>query len=147
MITLVAATTAIARAVLDHGPVPVPHCPDWPHPATADALRALADHPEHAGEGTFLICHSGTVVGECGWYAPPGPDGEVEISFGLAPSARGRGLAAEAVGQLVAWTRTRGALVVRAEVRPGNLDSLRLLDRLGFVPRGERAGHLVLELA
>jgi RimJ/RimL family protein N-acetyltransferase len=36
---------------------------------------------------------------------------------------------------------------VRAEARPGNEPSLRLLARLGFERVGERAGHVVLETA
>lgn len=145
MIALLPAPVAVARAVVDGTALDLPHAPDWPHPDSADALRPLADHPqEHVG-GTFLVLADGVVVGDCGWFGPPDADGAVEIGYGLAPSARGQGLATEAVRQLVAWVREQGATTVRAEVLPGNEPSLRLLGRLGFARAGEHAGHLVLQ--
>lgn len=142
-------TAAVASAVVSGGDVDValglPRCRDWPHADTADALRPLAEHPEHTSDGTFLICRDGVVVGDCGWFGPP-VDGEVEIGYGVAASARGRGVGTAAVRLLLAWVAERGALVVRAEARPGNEPSLRLLTGLGFAIREEAAGHLVLTL-
>jgi RimJ/RimL family protein N-acetyltransferase len=83
-------------------------------------------------------------VGDCGWFGPPDETGEVEIGYGLAPSARGKGLGAATVSALLVWVREQGATGVRAEVLPGNEPSLRLLARLGFELVEERAGHLVL---
>lgn len=125
--------------------------PDWPHEDTAYALRPLAEHGE---EGTWLVVlpraeDAAQVVGECGWR--PGPDGEVELGYGLAVSARRQGLGTEAVGLLAAWAeRQPGVRLLSAEVRPGNQASQRLLARLAFVPDrspGEAAprdGHLRL---
>lgn len=144
MIRLVPATHEIARAVVDGTDPGVARVPDWPHPDTADALRGLAEHPGDTGPGTFLVVEDGVVVGDCGWFGPPDDDGEVEIGYGLAPSARGRGLGLASVTALLEWVRTEGAASVRAEVLPGNAPSLRLLDRLGFEVQEERAGYLVL---
>jgi RimJ/RimL family protein N-acetyltransferase len=145
--------------VIEHVPVPawvaravgegtdlgdLPRVPDWPHADTADALRPLAEHPEDTGPGTFLVVHEGLVVGDCGWFGPPDDAGEAEIGYGLAPSARGKGLGTAAVAALLAWVRAQGAVHVRAEVLPGNEASMRLLVRLGFEQVEERAGHLVL---
>lgn len=143
MIALVPATHAVAVAVVRHCHLPVQHAPDWPHRDTADALRPLAEHPEETGEGTFLITEHGLVVGDCGWFGPP-TDGVVDLGYGLAPSARGRGVATEAVQLLLAWVAQRGAVQARCEVLPSNETSLRLLARLGFVDTGEHAGHRVL---
>jgi RimJ/RimL family protein N-acetyltransferase len=142
-IALVPVPQEVAVAVVQSLPVPVPHVPDWPHDDTADALRSLAEHPEHTGPGTFLITEAGVVVGDCGWFGPP-TDGVVDIGYGLAPSARGRGLGSQAVELLLAWVAEQGATTARAEVLPGNEASLRLLARLGFDDTGERAGHRVL---
>ena len=144
MIELVPATVEVARAVIDGTAVPVPHARDWPHEDSADALRPLAEHPEHTAEGTFLVLEDGVVVGDCGWFGPPDEAGEVEIGYGIARSARGRGLGSEAVGRLLTWVASRGAARVRAEVEPGNGPSFALLARLGFVPHEERAGFVVL---
>jgi len=45
----------------------------------------------------------GVLVGDAGFHGPPGPEGEVEIGYALAPPARGRGLATEAVRLLARW--------------------------------------------
>jgi RimJ/RimL family protein N-acetyltransferase len=145
VIELLPVPHAVAVAVCTYREPPVPHVPDWPHAATADALRPLAEHPDDTGEGTFLVLEDGLVVGDCGWLGPP-QEGVVDVSYGLAPSARGRGLGTATVQLLVGWVAARGAVQVRAEVRPGNAASLRLLARLGFVEVGEHAGHRVLVL-
>lgn len=144
MICLLAATSAAARAVVHgEGALPEPRAHDWPHADSADVLRPLADHPAHTGPGTFLILEAGSIVGECSWGGPP-CDGEVLVSYGLAPSVRGRGVGTTAVAQLLVWTRDQGASRVRAEVRPDNVPSRLLLARLGFVAAAERDGHLQL---
>jgi RimJ/RimL family protein N-acetyltransferase len=140
-------TPEVARAVLAGDDLPFPHAADWPHADTFDALRPLAEHPEHTGPGTFLVLLDGVVIGDCGWFGPPDDTGEVEIGYGVARSVRGRGVAAEAVAQLLTWVASQGATRVRAEVLPGNEPSLRLLHRLGFEQTGEHAGHLVLTRA
>jgi RimJ/RimL family protein N-acetyltransferase len=149
VIALHPVTTAVALAVTAGGDLDTAlrglrRATDWPHADTADALRPLADHPGETGEGTFLIAVDGVVVGDCGWFGPPDEDGEVEIGYGLARSARGRGHATAAVALLLDWVQARGARSVRAEVLPGNEPSLRLLARLGFADIGGRAGHRIL---
>ncbi len=144
MITLAPATADVARATIAGRLDGVAHVGDWPHADTADALRALAEHPDVTTEGTFLVLRDGVVVGECGWFGPPDASGEVEISYGLAPSARRQGAGTEALGLLLDWVGARGATTVRAEVLPGNEPSLRLLRRHGFRVHGQRAGHVVL---
>jgi RimJ/RimL family protein N-acetyltransferase len=136
VISLEPLTVEVCAAVLSYAELPVPHAPDWPHADTYDAFRMFSGLP-----GTFLVMEDGVVVGDCGWF---GPDEQVEIGYGLAPSARGRGIGLEAVRQLVDWVASQGAGSVRGEVLPGNEPSLRLLTRLGFVLEEERAGHLVL---
>ena len=121
----------------------LPRLPDWPHADTADALRPLAEHPEHCGPGTFLVLEDGIVVGDCGWFGPP-VEGVVEIGYGLAPSARGRGVGTTTVSLLLAWVAELGGPSVGAVGRPANEPSRRLLARLGFDEVGEHAGHRVL---
>jgi ribosomal-protein-alanine N-acetyltransferase len=149
MIQLVQVTGAVAVAVCSQGDVDAALAPrtrvaDWPHEDTPDALRGLADYPEQTGEGTFLVLRDGVVVGDVGWFGPPDEDGEVEVGYGLAPSARRQGVGAASVALLLAWVASRGARSVRAEVLPGNAPSFALLARLGFTDVGERAGHRIL---
>lgn len=114
--------------------------PGWPHDDSADALRPHAEHggpgPAH---GTFLIALAGEVIGECGWIGGPDADGYAEIGYGLATSARGRGLGTQAVTLLCAWVeRQPGVRRIVAAALPGNEPSRRLLRGLGFdeVPDG-----------
>ncbi|MDX6197762.1 MAG: [ribosomal protein S5]-alanine N-acetyltransferase [Actinomycetota bacterium] len=118
---------AVARAGLTAAP-------GWPHADTADALRPLAEHggpgPAH---GTFLITVDGELLGECGWLGGPDDRGDVEIGYGLAGPARGRGIGTEAVGVLAAWVeRQPGVSRITADALIGNAPSRRVLERLGF---------------
>ena len=114
----------------------------WPHEDTADALRPLAEHGRPGDDGGWLVVVDSAVVGDCGWKGGPGPDGEVEVGYGLAAAYRGQGLGTEAVGLLCAWAEEQpGVRRVVAEVLPGNEPSLRLLQRLGFADDGHSGAH------
>lgn len=119
--------------------------PGWPHDDSADALRPLAEHGAPGDTGTWLVVVAGDVVGDCGWFGPPDAAGVVEIGYGLAAGARGRGLGTEAVAVLAAWVEQQpGIRLVTAEVLPGNEASLRLLARLGFHEQDSHPPYLRL---
>ncbi|HEU0132624.1 MAG TPA: GNAT family N-acetyltransferase [Mycobacteriales bacterium] len=143
-LTLTPCTVAFARAVLA-GAAPVPAAPGWPHADTLDALRPYAEHGADDVPGPWLVTErsSGLLIGECGWYGPPGDDGTVEIGYGLAAPSRGRGYGTEAVRALVGWVAAQpGVRRVVADVEVGNVPSRRLLERLGFAVAGSH-GALV----
>ncbi len=75
---------------------------------------------------------SGLLIGGVGFKGAPDEAGMVEIGYGLAPAARGRGFATEGVGALVAHAFARGASAVRAEVETGHAASERVVMRAGF---------------
>ena len=91
---------------------------------------------------------SGLALGGAGFKGPP-DDGCGEIGYGLAPSARGRGYATEAVQALVAVGVTQGLDAVTAETHAGNSSSERVLLRAGFEVIGVSAEMTLwrLELA
>jgi L-amino acid N-acyltransferase YncA len=73
------------------------------------------------------------IVGDLGTHGPPDSAGSVEIGYSLAPSARGQGIGAAAVGALVRRLATvPGIRQVTAVTGAGNVPSRRLLERLGF---------------
>jgi RimJ/RimL family protein N-acetyltransferase len=85
----------------------------------------------------------GLAVGDIGFHGPPGPEGDVEVGYALAPAARGAGLATESVVVLLRWAfAQRGVHTVSARVEPGNRASIRLLERLGFELDGQSGDHL-----
>lgn len=84
---------------------------------------------------------------EDAWPPPPGP--VLECAVMLAPEARGRGLAAEALDRVAAHAfERRGAGRLLADIDPDNHASLRLFERAGFrrvaYRRGTWTTHLGL---
>ncbi|HTY71291.1 MAG TPA: GNAT family N-acetyltransferase [Actinomycetes bacterium] len=107
----------------------------WPHADTMDGLRMSLAEPIDDEQTALLavLVDTDEVVGEGGWKGPPGPDGVVEIGYGLAPPYRGRGLGSELVGLLTAWVLDQeGVRRVVAEVLADNLPSRRALERNGY---------------
>lgn len=107
--------------------------PGWPHDDTEPGMSFL----DSGGSVFLVIDDDNRIVGECGTKTAPGPDGGVEIGYGLAPPSRGRGLGAAAVEALVSWLAAHPEVnVVEAEVHVGNVASWRVLERLGFRATG-----------
>lgn len=107
------------------------------YPTEGDLVmaRLVVDGHLPAGEwGPWQVIEraSDVIVGGAGFKGAPDEMGTVEIGYGLAPRARGRGLATEAVIALVEHAFARGALAVRAEVPSGHAASARVLVRAGF---------------
>ena len=76
---------------------------------------------------------TGLAIGGIGCHGAP-TDGIVEIGYGIAPEARGRGLATEALAALVAFLEAQPEIrVVRAATDADNEPSQRVLERCGFV--------------
>ena len=97
--------------------------------ATTDAPWGLLQVRVLAPDGP------GVAVGGIGFKTPP-VDGEAEVGYGLAASARGQGLMTEAVGGMLAVARRHGLVAVTAHTDPSNGPSIRLLERNGFTPSG-----------
>ena len=104
-------------------------------------LRASVQHGEQRPFGYYQIVRrtDGQVIGGIGFKGAP-TAGIVEVGYGLAPSARGHGYAAEALRALLVIAGTHGVRRVRADTLPDNLASRRTLENAGFTPATE-AGH------
>ena len=100
---------------------------------------ALAHPSERVWYAMWMIeLRNGTHVGEL-CFKGNSPDGAVEIGYGIAESCEGHGYATEAVTAVAAWAaRQEGIKCVEAEAEEDNLASLRVLEKSGFVPTGER---------
>ena len=104
-------------------------------------LRATAAGGEQRPFGYYRIVRraDGRAVGGIGFKGQP-DGGCVEIGYGLAPSARGHGYAAEAAAALLAMAADHGLSRVIADTTPENLASGRTLIRAGFRLVGTDAG-------
>lgn len=96
-------------------------------------LRASSSHGEQRPFGYYRITRSsdGRAIGGAGFKGKP-TDGCVDIGYGLAPSARGHGYAAEAVGALAPIAAAQGVTTLRADTTPDNIASQRTLVQAGF---------------
>ena len=126
----------------------MPSVADYPHADTSAAARlarsALEVDNFVPGYGMYLIVADGLVIGDIGFHAPPDERGVVEIGYGLAPSARGRGYGAEALEALVAWAFENGTALVIADTDADNTASMAVLESAGFTrTRRQRVGERV----
>lgn len=127
-------TTADVTAVVDGRPLP--HgAADFPAEGDRVIAGLLADHPAWLGPyGHRLLVEraTGLVVGSVGLFWPPA-DGDVELGYGVVPSRRGRGYAAEATRALTAHALAApGVRRVHATVELRNVASVRVLEKAGF---------------
>jgi ribosomal-protein-alanine N-acetyltransferase len=107
--------------------------PDWLARVKASAS---ADPWTHG----FAVAQraSGIVVGMCAYKGPPGPDGAVEIAYGINPEYQGRGYATEVARALVAFAFGSGRVrLVSAHTRPEENASTHVLTKCGFEWIGE----------
>lgn len=86
----------------------------------------------------FLIVATSrsTLTGACGFKTAPA-DGSVEISYGVARTERGRGVATIAIDKLLQLAAsTEQVRQVVAHILPDNIASSKLVARLGFALEG-----------
>jgi RimJ/RimL family protein N-acetyltransferase len=111
---------------------------------TAEARAYIERQWDRASSGlgySFAICEPSAAVGQIGLWPR---DGVASIGYWLVPAARGRGLAARALGVLVEWASSVGCAELELFAEPWNEASLVTASRCGFVERGTvRAHHQV----
>lgn len=100
-------------------------------------LRAMATRGDPTPFGHYVIIRGadGQVIGGIGFKGQP-EAGCVEIGYGLAPSARGHGYAAEAARTLLDLAREHGLSRVVADTDRDNIPSQRTLEHAGFTRIG-----------
>lgn len=96
-------------------------------------LRATEQIGEQRPFGYYQIRvrSDGLAIGGVGFKGQPA-EAAVEIGYGLVPSARGHGYAAEAVVQLMQIAGEAGVTMIRADTELDNIASSRTLERAGF---------------
>ncbi len=101
--------------------------------AVGSFLRATAALGEQRPFGYYRITRLSDkrAVGGIGFKGQP-DGGCAEIGYGLAPSARGHGYAAEAITALLNVATDHGLFRVIADTTPDNIASQRALIRAGF---------------
>ncbi|CAM2809761.1 MULTISPECIES: GNAT family N-acetyltransferase [Dermacoccus] len=102
-------------------------------------LRATNTSGDQQPFGFYVIIRrsDGRAVGGIGFKGQP-QDGSVEIGYGLVPSARGAGFAAEASRALIDAARELGLDHVVAATAMDNIASQRTLEHAGMSRVGEQ---------
>ncbi|MCJ1676858.1 GNAT family N-acetyltransferase [Streptomyces sp. APSN-46.1] len=98
---------------------------------------ALQGDPQPFGPYEIRRREDGEAIGGLGFHGPPDEDGTVTIGYGLAPSAQGRGYAAEALRALLGFARAHGVRQVLGDTDRGNIASQRVMAAAGMEPVGE----------
>lgn len=117
----------------------VPQTGTLPLKATVDEARAWVlrqqqRHPQASGFSfTIVERSSGTAVGHCGIWLKERAAGRASAGFAIAPSSRGRGLAADALRALTAfgWT-VPGVHRITLLIEPWNVASITTAERSGY---------------
>ncbi|XUK60945.1 N-acetyltransferase domain-containing protein [Plantibacter sp. RU18] len=122
-------------------PEVIEHLP-WPvrdRAASREHLRHRTGHSRLWQSGDFLalaIEHDGRLIGDVSLHLRQvrAPDRTVEIGWVLDPAAGGHGYATEAAEAILDLAFDEvGATTVTAVIEPGNLRSIALAERLGFL--------------
>ncbi|MCM2577381.1 GNAT family N-acetyltransferase [Streptomyces meridianus] len=117
--------------------------------AAGMTLRAAAAGVHRPGRGLFVVrrTEDSAAVGGIGFHSPPA-EGTVEIGYDLTSSARGSGLATEAVRLLSAWALRQPEVErVVATTEAHNVPSQRVLERAGYRRVEDRGALMAFELA
>jgi RimJ/RimL family protein N-acetyltransferase len=110
-------------------------------------LRATAEGRDQRPFGHYRITRSsdGKAIGGIGFKGRP-DDGCVEIGYGLSPSARGHGYAAEALAVLLTIAAEHGLSRVTADTTKDNIASQRTLENAGFTHTGANGDLYLYEV-
>ncbi len=124
---------------------------------TADEVEALRWDPSEVDAQVFFATQlradpdargwwiwgatlaGGDDVGSGGFGGRPAEDGRLTVGYGIHPEHRGRGYATELLDLLATWGLAQpGIESIRATIRPDNVASMRVAEKAGFRPTGER---------
>lgn len=87
------------------------------------------------------------LVGSVVFHGAPGPDGEVEVGYGVEEASQGNGFGTEATCACVEWALEQpGVRCVKATTLPWHKASIRILQRAGFRASGWREHELLGDL-
>ena len=115
------------------------------------ALQQLQNPAEHGWSFWYLLTRlpqEAEVIGICGFKGRPDEAGSVEIAYSVLSQFRNQGYASEAVFRLVRWAFShQNVKQVTAETLPHLLQSIKVLEKNGFIPTGPGSEHGVIRYA
>lgn len=129
----------------------VPKTGSLPAHATEDEAlawvkRQQGRYSERAGFSFAIVdVSAGKAVGHCGLWVKDLDEGRATAGCSVVPSARGRGLAADALSALTefGWT-VPGLFRIALYIEPWNAGSIRTAERAGYAYEGMLRSHHVI---
>lgn len=121
-------------------------CLYLPSPAfrtVEETIAQLKDWTDGYGDTSWAIVDApdGDALGRVALYRPGGDDGVWEAAIMMTPSARGSGLATQALREAVCiGFEQKGARRIFADIDPDNAPSIRIFEKLGFQYEGRLRG-------
>src|SRR3954467_4312327 len=115
------------------------YVPEPPPPGFGCTWLEAYEKAREAGtrEGfAILDAESGDFLGMAAAVHLDEDAGEAELGYILAPEARGRGAATEALHQLTAWAFGKGLARLELRIDAGNERSVRVAERCGYSREG-----------
>lgn len=108
--------------------------PEYPFADELAPLRGLAESTAVDPVFTLYLIRDrdGLAVGGFGFFGAPDSSGTIEFGYGLVPSARGVGLATEAVTAALEFAEAQGARRAIADTDLANVASRRVLEKAGL---------------
>ncbi|OSM43087.1 GNAT family N-acetyltransferase [Nesterenkonia sp. PF2B19] len=109
---------------------------------TAWIRRQQGRHAEGTGFAFTITDADDTPVGHCGLWLRNLHQGRASAGYAITPSARGRGLAADALNALTrfGWS-LEGLHRIELFIEPWNTASVRTAERAGYVREGLLCSH------
>jgi RimJ/RimL family protein N-acetyltransferase len=112
------------------GPLPDSDLSSWADNVITQALAGWTDSGGVHGGG-LVIDEEESFVGMI--YLTPSGNNGIEISYGIAPPARGRGIATRALRLITDWAVTYGAFAsVELHIAENHAASRRVAEKAGF---------------
>ena len=68
------------------------------------------------------------------------------VGYTISPENARKGYANEALAAVIKWAKARDIAQVKAGILPGNIASVRLIEKSGFTFKAEEEGELVYSL-
>jgi RimJ/RimL family protein N-acetyltransferase len=110
-------------------------------PADAETWvrRSVAEHEGHSGYHFVMCGDDGALVGVTSLEDVGATDGRAMLGYWVATPAAGRGVATQAVAQVLDWARNHTNIgVIWALIAEENLGSRRVVEANGFHVAGTR---------
>ncbi|MCX4744963.1 GNAT family N-acetyltransferase [Kitasatospora sp. NBC_01287] len=103
--------------------------------------------PQPFGNYEIRRREDGHAIGGLGFHGPADANGSVTIGYGLIPSVRGQGYAAEALRELLLFARARGVTRVKGDADHDNAASHHVMTAAGMLPAGQDERVRYFEIA